>query len=75
MDKVNEHFYDLADMLSIFSSLRQLQVRGKYNAFSFHRGEKAVLVFKFTDNEKALRYLAKSGFTTLSEEEISAAGA
>jgi len=63
-------------MAGVMEALDQAGVNIEYSyAFSFHRGEKAVLVFKFTDNEKALRYLAKSGFTTLSEEEISAAGA
>jgi len=39
-------------------------------AFSFHRGEKAVLVFRFSDNEKAAEALAKAGFMTLTESEV-----
>ena len=39
-------------------------------AFAFHRGEKAVLVFRFSDNEKAEAALAKAGYTTLAESEV-----
>ena len=40
-------------------------------AFAFHTGEKAVLVFRFTDNAKAEAALAAANFTTLGEEEVS----
>lgn len=39
-------------------------------AFAFHRGEKAVLVFRFTDNAKAESALKAAGFTTLGEDQI-----
>jgi len=39
-------------------------------AFAFHRGEKAVLVFRFSDNEKAEKALAAGGFTTLGEDDV-----
>ena len=39
-------------------------------AFSFHKGEKAVLVFRFSDNEKAESALRDAGYTTLAESEI-----
>ena len=39
-------------------------------AFAFHRGEKAVLVFRFSDNAKAESALRAGGFTTLAESEI-----
>jgi hypothetical protein len=39
-------------------------------AFSFHRGEKAVLVFRFSNNLKALDVLSKAGFVTLNENEV-----
>jgi hypothetical protein len=39
-------------------------------AFAFHRGEKAVLVFRFSDNAIAEKALADAGFITLDESEI-----
>jgi len=39
-------------------------------AFSFYKTEKAVLVFRFSDNDKAVEALAKAGFMTLSEEQV-----
>ena len=39
-------------------------------AFAFHRGEKAVLVFRFDDNEKAESALKAAGYTTLGEDEV-----
>ena len=39
-------------------------------AFAFHKGEKAVLVFRFDDNAKAENALKKAGYTTLGEEEV-----
>ena len=38
-------------------------------AFSFHKAERAVLVFRFTDNEKAAAALAEAGYVTLNEQE------
>jgi len=40
-------------------------------AFAFHKGEKAVLVFRFEDNAKAESALKAAGYTTLSEDEVS----
>ena len=42
-------------------------------AFAFHKGEKAVLVFRFTDNAKAETALHASGFTMLNEQEVNEA--
>ena len=42
-------------------------------AFAFHRGEKAVLVFRFDDNNKAESALKTAGYTTLGENEVSEA--
>ena len=39
-------------------------------AFAFHKGEKAVLVFRFSDNAKAEAALKAAGYTTLGEDEI-----
>ena len=39
-------------------------------AFAFHKGEKAVLVFRFTDNAKAEKALAEAGLVTLAESDI-----
>ena len=41
-------------------------------AFAFHQGEKAVLVFRFSDNEKAEKALAAAGFATLDASQIAA---
>ena len=43
-------------------------------AFAFHKGEKAVLVFRFADNAKAEAALKTAGFTTLGESEIEQSG-
>ena len=39
-------------------------------ACAFHRGEKAVLVFRFDDNAKAENALKAAGYTTLGEDEV-----
>ena len=39
-------------------------------AFSFHKGEKAVLVFRFSDNLTAGAALEKAGLMTLNETEV-----
>ena len=39
-------------------------------AFAFHKGEKAVLVFRFSDNNKAESALKTAGYTTLGEDEV-----
>ena len=43
-------------------------------AFSFHKGEKAVLVFRFSDNQKALDALAAAGYVTLAEQDVAKEG-
>ena len=44
-------------------------------AFAFHKGEKAVLVFRFDDNAAAAKALADAGYMTLNEEEAVASAA
>ena len=62
-------------MASVMSALDGAGVNVEYSyAFAFHQGEKAVLVFRFSDNDRAERALAAAGFTTLTENEINAAG-
>ena len=39
-------------------------------AFAFHKGEKAVLVFRFSDNAKAEAALKAAGYTTLGEDKL-----
>jgi hypothetical protein len=42
-------------------------------AFAFHKGEKAVLVFRFTDGDVAEKALADAGVAMLDEKEIAEA--
>ena len=63
-------------MAEVMQVLDKAGVNIEYSyAFAFHRGEKAVLVFRFSDNAKAERALKASGYTTLGEDEVSEAGA
>ena len=39
-------------------------------AFAFHSGEKAVLVFRFSDNQKAIEALSAAGYVTLDEQQV-----
>jgi len=39
-------------------------------AFAFHHGEKAVLVFRFEDPEKAAAVLTENGYATLNERQV-----
>ena len=58
-------------MAEVMQVLDQAQVNVEYSyAFAFHRGEKAVLVFRFSDNERAEAALKAAGYTTLGEEEV-----
>lgn len=58
-------------MAEVMTVLDKADVNIEYSyAFSFHRGEKAVLVFRFSDNVKAETALREHGYTTLGEEEI-----
>ncbi len=58
-------------MAEVMAAVDTAGVNVEYSyAFAFHRGEKAVLVFRFDDNAKAERVLAEAGFLTLPEEEV-----
>ena len=58
-------------MAEVMAAVDTAGVNVEYSyAFAFHRGEKAVLVFRFDDNAKAERALATAGFLTLPEEEV-----
>ena len=39
-------------------------------AFAFHHGEKAVLVFRFADSDKAAKVLEEGGYMTLTERQV-----
>ena len=57
-------------MAEVMSVLDAVGANIEYSyAFSFHKAEKAVLVFRFTDNEKAASALAEAGYVTLNEQE------
>ena len=58
-------------MAEVMQVLDAAQANIEYSyAFAFHKGEKAVLVFRFDDNDKAESALKAAGFTTLGEDEI-----
>ena len=58
-------------MAEVMGALVKAGANVEYSyAFAFHKGEKAVLVFRFDDNDKAESALKAAGFTTLGEEEI-----
>ena len=58
-------------MAEVMQVLDQAGANIEYSyAFAFHKGEKAVLVFRFGDNAKAESALKAAGYTTLGEEEI-----
>ena len=58
-------------MAEVMATLDKAGVNIEYSyAFAFHKGEKAVLVFRFSDNAKAESALRAGGFTTLAESEI-----
>lgn len=58
-------------MAEVMSVLNAAGANVEYSyAFAFHKGEKAVLVFRFDDNDKAESALKVAGFTTLGEEEV-----
>ena len=60
-------------MAEVMTVLDQAGANIEYSyAFAFHKGEKAVLVFRFADNAKAENALKAAGFTTLGEDEIEA---
>ena len=58
-------------MAEVMQVLDQAGANIEYSyAFAFHKGEKAVLVFRFGDNAKAESALKAAGYTTLGEDEI-----
>ena len=58
-------------MAEVMQVLDQAGANIEYSyAFAFHKGEKAVLVFRFDDNQKAESALKAAGYTTLGENEI-----
>ena len=58
-------------MAGVMQTLDQAGANVEYSyAFAFHKGEKAVLVFRFSDNAKAEAALKAAGYTTLGEEDI-----
>ena len=58
-------------MAEVMQVLDKAGVNIEYSyAFAFHKGEKAVLVFRFSDNAKAEKALAEAGFVTLTEEAV-----
>ena len=58
-------------MAEVMQVLDEAEANIEYSyAFAFHKGEKAVLVFRFDDNDKAERALKGAGFTTLGEDEV-----
>ena len=62
-------------MAEVMQVLDQAGANIEYSyAFAFHKGEKAVLVFRFDDNAKAESALKAAGYTTLGEDEVSEAG-
>ena len=58
-------------MAEVMQVLDEAEANIEYSyAFAFHKGEKAVLVFRVDDNDKAERALKGAGFTTLGEDEV-----
>ena len=58
-------------MAEVMQVLDKAGVNIEYSyAFAFHKGEKAVLVFRFSDNGKAESALKAAGYTTLGEDEV-----
>ena len=61
-------------MAEVMQVLDKAGVNIEYSyAFAFHKGEKAVLVFRFSDNVRAESALKAAGYTTLGENEVSEA--
>lgn len=58
-------------MADVLSALDKAGVNVEYSyAFAFHHGEKAVLVFRFEDNERAIAALAAAGIAVLAFTDI-----
>ena len=61
-------------MACVMEALDKAAVDIEYSyAFAFHKGEKAVLVFRFADNAKAEEVLKSAGYITLTEKDVSEA--
>ena len=58
----------MAEVMQVLDAA-QTDIEYSY-AFAFHKGEKAVLVFSFDDNDKAESALKEAGLTTLGEGEL-----
>ena len=58
----------MADVMQVLDAA-DVNIEYSY-AFSFHKGEKAVLVFRFSDNRAAEEALAAAGFVTLTETDV-----
>ena len=58
----------MADVMQVLDTA-DVNIEYSY-AFSFHKGEKAVLVFRFSDNAVAEKALAAAGFVTLTETDV-----
>ena len=61
----------MADVMKVLDAA-DVNIEYSY-AFAFHKGEKAVLVFRFNDNAKAVEALRTAGFITLDENEVAEA--
>ena len=58
-------------MAEVMSAIDKAGIDVEYSyAFAFHRGEKAVLVFSFSDAAAGAKALADAGFMTLAETEL-----
>lgn len=58
-------------MAEVMSTVDAADVNVEYSyAFAFHRGEKAVLVFRFSDMDRAEAALAAAGYLMLGEGEL-----
>ena len=58
-------------MAQVVSTLSEKGCDIEYSyAFAFNNNEKAVLVFRFKDDDAAQRVLAEAGFTTLHENQL-----
>jgi hypothetical protein len=58
-------------MAEVMQAIDAAAVNVEYSyAFTFHRGEKAVLVFRFSDTELAEKALADAGFAMLGEADV-----
>lgn len=58
-------------MAEVMLALDKAGVDIEYSyAFAFHKGEKAVLVFRFADNARAEEALKTAGFITLTEKDV-----